>query len=205
MPVIITPQQQDEIIKHPQTKKGISQVKQILVWETYEDTDQVLIWHPFLAETIAVKQSPSHLPGMDFSGIISVPNQIYNSGEVIWSSDSNYDWNTLNINNFNGLLAGIYEEESNEKDGDSFMNHYTHFCHSIGFAISENLIKELRLVKKIIHYETPVYILRNDRINHILHVGDNSMDHYSVLTTDEDGNLTGDITKIKKFEVNEFT
>ena len=108
----------------------------------------MLIWHPFLAETLAVKQSPSHLPGMDFSGIISVPNQIYNSAEVIWSSDSNYDWNTLNINNFNGLLAGIYEEESNEKDGDSFMNHYTHFCR-IGFAISENLIKELRLVKRL--------------------------------------------------------
>ena len=67
------------------------------------------------------------------------------------------------------------------------------------------MIKELRLVKQIIHYETPVYILRNDKINHILRVGDNSMDHYSVLTTDEDGNLTGDITKIKKFEVNEFT
>ena len=34
------------------------------------------------------------------------------------------------------------------KDGDTFINHYTHFCHTIGYAITENLIKELKRWKK---------------------------------------------------------
>mgnify|MGYP001248079907 CR=1 FL=1 len=100
MPLIITPSQQEDIIKHPRTVKRICQTKKILVWETYEDTDEVLIWHPFLAEMIAVKQSNTHVPGMDFSGIVSVPNIVYNSGETIWSSGRNYDMNIMNINNF---------------------------------------------------------------------------------------------------------
>ena len=33
MPLIITPQQQEDILKHPQTKKRITRTKKILVWE----------------------------------------------------------------------------------------------------------------------------------------------------------------------------
>jgi hypothetical protein len=205
MPLIITPQQKDDILKHPQTKKRITRVKKILVWETYEDNDEVYIWHPFLAETIAVKQSSSYLPGMDFSGIVSVPNNIYDSGKIIWSTDRNYDLNILNINNFNGILSDIYEEECNPEDGDTFINHYTHFCHSIGFAISENLIKELRVVNQYYYYESPIYILRNDKVKNILNYGDNSLINYSLFVTDNDGNFTGEIENLKMFEVKEFT
>ena len=205
MPLIITPSQQEEIIKHPRTVKRICQTKKILVWETYEDTDEVFIWHPFRAEMMAVKQSDTHVPGMDFSGIVSVPNIVYNSGKTIWSSGRNYDMNIMNINNFSGILSGIYEEFCNEKDGDTFINHYTHFCHTIGYAITENLIKKLKVVEEITYFEEPVFILRNDFVYKILKIGEESMDSYSMFTLLEDGYFDGEIKNLKMFEVNEFT
>ena len=204
MPLIITPTQQEEIIRHPQTKKRYTQTKKILVWETYEN-EEIFIWHPFLAEMIGVKQSNSHVFGMDFSGIVSVPNAIYNSGKTIWKTDRNYDFNLLNINNFNTILGGIYEQYSNDKDGDTFINHYTHFCHSIAFCIAENLIKELRLVEEVTYYEEPVFILRNDIVKRILRVGDDSLYNYTLFKQDLHGYFDGEMENIEMFEVNEFS
>lgn len=202
--LIITPSQQEKIIQHPQTKKCHTRIQKILVWETY-DEEEIFIWHPFLAEMIGIKQSYSHVPGMDFSGIVNVPNIVYNAGETIWKSDRNYELNLLNIDNFSTVLGDIYEEYCNDKDGDTFINHYTHFCHSIAFCISENLIKELRIVEEVTYFDEPVFILRNDIVNRILNVGDKSLYNYTLFKQHIDGYLDGEMKNLKMFEINEFT
>ena len=67
------------------------------------------------------------------------------------------------------------------------------------------MIKELRVVNQYYYYESPIYILRNDKVKNILSYGDNSPISYSLFVTDNDGNLTGEIENLKMFEVKEFT
>ena len=192
----MTPETLLKVINSPTTKKYNRRVFPLISWMKYEKPyNNFCVWNMNKGEMDAIEQiTDSDIYGMNFRNLCKIKEHEYQDGYIIWTRNSgkSFSLSDLSLCKFKCTrdFEKIFERFDNPADGNTYINHYTLFCESLGQLVLQGDVDEIRISKVEEIFKNTINIIRKDFLHNIDETEKSDVDKYKIVVTEENGEIS---------------